>query len=183
MSPANLVKALNYIFMVMDNLASQYGVEKIKTIGDSYMASCGLFEEEYEKRAAEASDSMGVGSSAEVIYKGNHVQRITQFSITVRDEMKHLNAKGCPFRMRYGIHTGPVVAGVIGAKKFQFDVWGDTVNIASRMESTGIKDNCHASEPHSIILNGRFILYQRDEIEVKGKGRMKTYIVLKKRFK
>eukprot|EP01135_Chromosphaera_perkinsii_P011169 Nk52_evm16s2355 gene=Nk52_evmTU16s2355 len=186
MPPAKLVQALNHIFMIMDNFTSDFGVEKIKTIGDSYMAACGLFENEYEKRSHpefQNDDKTNDSSSVKPHYEGNHAQRMTKFCITVRDEIKKLNMQSCPFRMRYGIHTGPVVAGVIGSIKFQFDVWGDTVNIASRMESTGIKDNCHVSEPHSIILKGRFILYERGEIEVKGKGLMRTYIVLDEREK
>ena len=175
MDPSELVYGLNYIFAQMDEITALYGVEKIKTIGDSYMATTGLFEEEYEaeveknkfaKRQIGLRKGRGMGNSLPELYQGNHAQRLSRFAIHIRDLVKRLNKEeGFPFRMRFGIHSGPVVAGVIGIKKFQFDVWGDTVNTASRMESTGIKDNVHVSEVHATLLMDRFILLKRDEIE------------------
>ena len=104
---------------------------------------------------------------------------MTYFATEVRDLVNHLYVnEDFPFQMRYGIHTGPVVAGVIGIRKFQFDVWGDTVNTASRMESSGINGEVHVSEVHAHALHGAFVLMERGTIVVKGKGEMNTYVVI-----
>ena len=172
MSPEVLVYALNYMFCTMDTLTTRFGVEKIKTIGDCYMAAAGLFEEEYQRTLLRENDE-GLVSCHEAdladhsfktvkLYKGNHAQRMSRFALMVRDVVESMSKEGFPFRMRFGIHTGPVVAGVIGIKKFQFDIWGDAVNTASRMESNGIKDNVNVSETHAIMLDGRFLLYERE---------------------
>eukprot|EP01135_Chromosphaera_perkinsii_P011170 Nk52_evm17s2355 gene=Nk52_evmTU17s2355 len=173
MSPEVLVYALNYTFCTMDTLTSRFGVEKIKTIGDCYMAAAGLFEEEYERELlrekgeglveCHKADLMDHSFKLVKYYRGNHAQRMCRFALMVRDVVGSMLKEGFPFRMRFGLHTGPVVAGVIGQKKFQFDIWGDSVNTASRMESNGIKDNVNVSSSCAVMLDGRFVLYEREE--------------------
>eukprot|EP01135_Chromosphaera_perkinsii_P006725 Nk52_evm12s564 gene=Nk52_evmTU12s564 len=203
MPPSLLVEALNYVFSTMDILTVKFGVEKIKTVGDAYMAVAGLFEDSYNKEsklntsrsmnyvrrdvqlnlsAADFCSAVDDEFDLPPLIEGNHAQRMCQFALAVRDAVRHMYTKqNFPFQMRFGVHSGPVVAGVIGVKKFQFDVWGDTVNTASRMESTGLSGNVHVSKAHAVLLEGMFLLLEREEIEVKGKGRMKTYIVVSRK--
>ena len=115
-SPAELVNYLNRMFSAFDDLAEKYGLEKIKTIGDAYMVAGGF----PEKRECHAKD-------------------VSAMALEMLEVVKHFNsAIHQPVSIRIGIHTGPAVAGVIGIKKFAYDVWGDTVNTASRMESSGM---------------------------------------------
>jgi adenylate cyclase len=115
-SPTELVEILNVIFSKFDRLADQHGVEKIKTIGDAYMVVAGL-----------------------PTPRVDHAQAIAQMALDMQAAIAQFNAEtGGAFRLRIGINSGPVVAGVIGIKKFSYDLWGDTVNTASRMESHGI---------------------------------------------
>lgn len=156
--PTELVRLLNEIFSVFDRLAEQYGLEKIKTIGDAYMVAGGI-----------------------PISREDHADAIAQMALDMLKEIKHFHTKdGQPFSIRIGIHSGPVVAGVIGIKKIIYDLWGDTVNIASRMESQGIPDKIQVTEFTYNILCGKYLFQERGMISVKGKGEMKTYFLVDK---
>ncbi len=128
LSPADLVEELNVCFKVFDRIVDQYRIEKIKTIGDAYMAAGGV----PEPRAGAALDTVLAALDMQAFMQQRHVERVHA---------------GLPaFQMRVGIHTGPVVAGIVGTRKFQYDIWGDTVNTAARMESSGEVGRVNISE-------------------------------------
>jgi class 3 adenylate cyclase len=156
LSPDELVETLNEIFSSFDELADQYGLEKIKTIGDAYMVVGGLPTPRPDHAEAIASMALDMQS------------KICHYSLNHTD----------PLQMRIGIHTGPVEAGVIGTKKFAYDLWGDTVNTANRMESYGIAGKIQVTLTTYERLKHKYVLQQRDVISVKGKGEMKTYFLL-----
>jgi len=153
--PNDLVDLLNDIFSTFDLLASHHGLEKIKTIGDAYMVVGGLPRPRADH--AEAIADMALDMQ----------QHITRFS----------THEGSTFKLRIGIHSGPVVAGVIGIKKFSYDLWGDTVNVASRMESQGIPGCIQISARTYSLLAGKYELHERGLVDVKGKGNMLTYLL------
>lgn len=166
-SPTELVELLNQIFTAFDQLADRHGLEKIKTIGDAYMVVGGLpmpMENHAEAIAEMALDMQ---------------QEISLFSIKAS---KQLGMAQIPsYNIRIGINTGPVVAGVIGTKKFIYDLWGDTVNIASRMESQGIAGCIQVTAGTYELLKDKYHFEERGVINVKGRGEMRTYL-LKGRF-
>ena len=154
-TPAELVAILNEIFSRFDALADRHGVEKIKTIGDAYMAVAGL-----------------------PVAREDHAAAIAAMALDMRDAMIDLRRElDADIRIRIGIHTGPVVAGVIGARKFAHDLWGDTVNVASRMESHGVAGAVQCSDDPRQMLGDQFAFESRGEIDIKGKGPMRTYLV------
>ena len=153
--PEKLVYWLNEIFSRFDLLAEKYGLEKIKTIGDAYMVVGGL------PKPME-----------------NHAEAIALMAIDILEEVgRFADEHKRDFRIRIGINTGPVVAGVIGRKKFIYDLWGDTVNIASRMESHGIPGVIQVTENTYQILQEKFLFTERGFIDIKGKGQMRAYIL------
>jgi adenylate cyclase len=155
MPPAELVDMLNLIFTDFDYIAEKYGVEKIKTIGDAYMVVGGL----------------------PVPCEG-HAVAVTNMAIDMQEVIARKAATSAPgLNIRIGINTGPVVAGVIGRNKFIYDLWGDAVNIASRMESHGEPGAIQVSESTAALLEGQFELEARGVIEIKGKGKMNTYLI------
>jgi adenylate cyclase len=158
-SPSELVGRLNRIFSAFDDLAQKYGLEKIKTIGDAYMVAGGF----PERRDGHANDvsAMALDMLA-AIEAGN---RESQYPVSIR----------------IGIHTGPAVAGVIGIKKFFYDVWGDTVNTASRMESSGAPGRIQISAETAAVLDKQFVVEERGSVELKGKGCLTTYWLLARR--
>ncbi|MEA5603429.1 adenylate/guanylate cyclase domain-containing protein [Nostoc sp. UHCC 0252] len=160
-SPAELVELLNTIFCLFDQLAELHGVEKIKTIGDAYMAVAGLPNQSKNHASVIANMALGMQKA------------ITTFN-TENNQL---------FRIRIGVSTGPVVAGVIGLKKFAYDLWGDTVNTASRMESHGIAGSIQVCEATYQLLKDKYLFEKRGLIQVKGKGEMMTYILKEINFK
>jgi len=159
--PTEMLDQLNQIFSTFDQMADQLGLEKIKTIGDAYMVVGGLPTPRSDH--AEAIADMALSMQ----------QAISQF---------HRRDNGTPFRLRIGIDTGPVVAGVIGIKKFSYDLWGDTVNVASRMESQGVPNCIQITEATHKKLEDHYICERRGEIIVKGKGKMTTYWLIGKKY-
>ncbi|MEM9772895.1 MAG: adenylate/guanylate cyclase domain-containing protein, partial [Cyanobacteria bacterium P01_D01_bin.73] len=160
LTPIELVDWLNRLFSEFDRLAEQYNLEKIKTIGDAYMVAAGLPTPMDEPAVA-----------------------IANMALEMRETIKALEPEFIakfdrPLAIRIGINSGPVIAGVIGIKKFIYDLWGDTVNIASRMESHGEPGKIQVTEATYKELSNRFQLQYRGEIDVKGRGPMKTYWLL-----
>ncbi|HEX6666545.1 MAG TPA: adenylate/guanylate cyclase domain-containing protein [Solirubrobacterales bacterium] len=159
LSPADAVVLLDRIFAAWDELAERHGVEKIKTIGDAYMAAGGLPAPREDHAEAIADLALEMGAEA----------------------ARCAGEKGVPLQVRIGIDTGPVVAGVIGRAKFTYDLWGDTVNTASRMESHGVPGAIQVTERAYERLRGDYELRRRGTIDVKGKGPMATYWLLGRR--
>jgi len=157
-SAREVVDLLNEVFNATDRLVDQFGLEKIKTIGDAYMVVGGLPEPTKD-----------------------HAERVADMALALSDALSLIKTgTGDALSCRMGIHLGPAVAGVIGSKKFIYDVWGDTVNTASRMESHGIPNQIQVTEPVYRRLNGRYRFAPRGVIEVKGKGPMETWFLLGK---
>ncbi|TNE49363.1 MAG: adenylate cyclase [Deltaproteobacteria bacterium] len=151
--PEELVDLLNGLFTCFDELVEKYGAEKIKTIGDAYMAAAGI----PKKRT-------------------DHALVIACLALEMQEILGHFNdTYGYTLGLRIGIHSGPVVAGVIGRSRFLYDLWGDTVNTASRMESHGEEGHIQVSHDSYLLLKDSFIFEPRGAINVKGKGSMKTW--------
>eukprot|EP00741_Cyanophora_paradoxa_P015163 tig00020849_g14634.t1 len=163
MDAADLVGMLNNIFSEFDSLAEKYGLEKIKTLGDAFMCAGGV--------PPEKSDNL----------RGTyHVERMAMMALEMHEVItKYKTFDGRPFRIRIGMHLGTVIAGVIGKKKFLYDLWGDTVNIASRMESSGLPGASQVSAEVYAMLRYKFAFEDRGRIHVKGKGDMHTYFLLR----
>ena len=151
--PKGLVYMLNQIFSEFDRLTLENGLEKIKTIGDAYMVVGGLPEP-----------------------NPNHAGAIAEMALAMQTAMNNFNQQNLTdLQLRIGINTGSVVAGVIGMSKFIYDLWGDAVNTASRMESHGLAGKIQVSETTYKLLEDRYLLQERGTIDIKGKGAMKTY--------
>jgi adenylate cyclase len=151
--PDEVVRRLDEVFTRFDKIAEELGLEKIKTIGDAYMVAGGV----PERRA-------------------DHAAAVCMMALRMREDLATL-AQENALQVRIGVHTGPVVAGVIGRKKFIYDVWGDTVNTASRMESHGLPGEIQVSHATYEATRGEFDYTQRGDIQVKGKGAMTTWLL------
>ncbi len=155
MPPNDVVTLLNGLFTRFDAAAQELGIEKIKTVGDAYMAVCGLPEP-----------------------VANHAERIVRMAIRmVHITREHAMEHNVSMKIRVGVNTGPVVAGVIGKSKYIYDLWGDTVNLASRMEAGGIPDSVQVTRPVYERLKGQFVFEPRGAIEVKGKGKVEAWLL------
>ena len=155
LDPKALIDELNDIFTAFDNVIEKHGCERMKTIGDAYLAVCGI---------PEANE--------------NHAENIARSAIGIRDYMKDRNKRSkMKWGIRIGIHTGKVVGGVVGVKKYIYDVFGDTINTASRMESNSEPMKINVSETTHQILKHKYVFLLRELVDVKGKGRMKMYFL------
>ena len=155
-TPQALVEMLNGIFSEFDSLAEAHGLKKIKTIGDAYMAVAGLPE-----------------------HRSDHAPAAARMARGMLDAIARLAADtGEPLALRIGLHSGPVVAGVIGRTKFSYDLWGDTVNTASRMESHGVAGRIHCTAVTAALLGNQFQLSARGAVQVEGKGEMETFLIV-----
>ena len=160
LQPDEVVTLLNAVFGAIDQLVAKYGVEKIKTIGDAYMVVAGVPD------AIDDPDGT-----------------MARLALEIRSTVSRFKEPGTenPVRLRIGINSGKVVAGVIGHRKFAYDLWGDAVNVASRMESTGEAGKIQVTEAFAAPLQDRFVFEPRGEIEIKGKGRVPTSFLVAER--
>jgi adenylate cyclase len=158
LSPPHLVEMLDLIFSRFDEAAARYGIEKIKTIGDCYMAATGVLSE-------------AAGAAA--------VEAMADFSLDMLGIIDRTAAEiGLPLGVRIGISTGPVISGVIGRRKYSFDVWGDTVNLASRMESTGVAGRVQVSEVSYWRLSHAFEFETQRTVALKGNQEAEAYLLV-----
>ncbi len=155
LGPSEVVDLLNSVFSYLDGLTDTYGVEKIKTIGDCYMVAAGVPTEQ-----------------------ADHAQILTRLAVEMRDYVTTHDFRGKRLSLRIGINSGPVVAGVIGHKKFSYDMWGDTVNTASRMESHGRANVIQVTRNTYELIKDDFVCQPQGCIDVKGKGPMEVWHVL-----
>ncbi len=156
-----VVAMLDGLFTRFDDIGERHGVEKIKTLGDGYMAVCGLPEP-----------------------RADHDIAILDMAIDMCEEVDRFSIeRGIPLAIRLGIATGPVIAGVIGHRKFSYDVWGDTVNMASRMESHGIAGRIQVTATVAERLRDRYDFEERAAVDIKGKGPTTTYLVCGRRVR
>ncbi|HEV3497431.1 MAG TPA: adenylate/guanylate cyclase domain-containing protein, partial [Actinomycetes bacterium] len=155
-TPERVVRVLDELFTALDRLAERHGLEKIKTVGDAYMAVGGLPQP-----------------------RPDHAEAVADMALAVREEVpRHLDPGGRPLQVRIGIDTGPVVAGVIGRRKFSYDLWGDTVNVASRMESNGVPGCIQVTDRAYRRLRDRYRFERRGPVDIKGKGELVTWFLV-----
>ncbi|RYY18469.1 MAG: adenylate/guanylate cyclase domain-containing protein, partial [Sphingobacteriaceae bacterium] len=156
LTPEELVAELHFCFMAFDKIISQHNIEKIKTIGDAYLAVGGL-------------------PNADALHAKNVVRASLEIAAFVRERKANLGDK--TFNIRIGIHSGSVVAGIVGVKKFAYDIWGDTVNTAARMEQNSASGKINVSETTYNLVKDTFAFTCRGEIEAKNKGALKMYFL------
>jgi len=158
-SPSEMVGLLHEIFSHFDSLVDQYGVEKIETVGDEYMAACGVPRS-----------------------NANHAQAVARLALAMCAYLADFPPRyGRRLEIRIGIHSGPIVAGVIGRKKFAFELFGDTVNTANRMQSHGIPGKIQITQTTYELLKQEFVCEPRGNVMVKGKGEMETWFLIAER--
>ncbi|MEP7321281.1 MAG: adenylate/guanylate cyclase domain-containing protein [Saprospiraceae bacterium] len=153
-SPTELVKEINYCFTAFDNIVGRIGLEKIKTIGDAYLAVCGL-----------------------PIADPDHAIKTIQAALEILQFVEDHHKQGGAFKIRIGIHSGPLVAGIIGVKKFAYDIWGDTVNTAARMEQNSESGKINISGVTYEIVKDKVVCIHRGKIAAKNKGEVDMYFV------
>ena len=155
LEPAEAVDWLNDVFTMLDGLVKKHKLEKIRTIGDSYMVASGLPEP-----------------------RSDHARAMAQFALEMVSRLNQMPPRyGVRLNFRLGINSGPLVAGVIGQLKFQYDLWGDTVNIASRMESQGVSGEVQISHATYELIESEFACESRGSLPIKGKGEMDTWFL------
>jgi adenylate cyclase len=158
MSAGDLVTLLNDIFTTFDAFVQELGLEKIKTVGDEYMVASGV-----------------------PVPRRDHAEAVADLALRLRDHVASKKFEGRTIRLRIGINSGPVVAGISGTHKFAYDLWGDVVNTASRMESEGVPGSIQISGSTFSLIGDRFVCERRGLIHVKGKGEMDTYFLVSRR--
>jgi adenylate cyclase len=158
MTPAELVGLLNSVFTDFDGFVAESGLEKIKTVGDAYMVAAGV-----------------------PVARPDHAHAIADLAVRFRDHVAAHRFDGRAIDLRIGINSGPVVAGVVGTHKFAYDLWGDVVNTASRMESGGVRGSIQITEATFDLIRDAFVCEPRGVITVKGKGDMNTYFLVGRR--
>jgi class 3 adenylate cyclase len=154
LTPTELVEMLNQVFSTFDELVADRSLEKIKTIGDAYMVAGNLPEP-----------------------RSDHLTAMAELALDMHERVGKMTGPAAGLKLRVGLHIGSVVAGVIGIRKFIYDVWGDTVNTASRLESHGAPGRIHVSETVYARLQGNFSFESRGSIELKGRGSANTYFL------
>jgi adenylate cyclase len=158
-TPQEIVQLLNRVFSEIDDMVEERGLEKIKMIGDAYMVAAGVPEP-----------------------RSDHASVMSDFALDLRKSIEqHRYDDGQPLQVRIGISSGPLVAGVIGKRKFAYDLWGDTVNTAARMESHGIPGEIQISQTTRDLLGSDYIIEPRGQIAIKGKGEIQTFLLQRRR--
>ena len=156
LAPVQMVELLNEVFSFFDSLLDRYGVEKIRTIGDNYMVACGVPRP-----------------------RPDHAQALVHMALDMRDYIAtHTFLDGQQVNFRFGINSGPVIAGVIGRRKFVYDVWGDAVNVASRMESHGTGGSIQITHSTYELIKNEFVCEPRGTVDVKGKGKIAVWFAI-----
>lgn len=158
MSPEQLVTLLDTVFTTFDGFVRELGLEKIKTVGDAYMVASGV-----------------------PVPRPDHAEAIAELALRMRDHATSNELGGRPIRLRIGVSSGPVVAGIIGSHKFAYDLWGDAVNTASRMESAGVPGAIQMTSATYELIKDRFVWEPRGTVPVKGKGEMEAYLLVSRR--
>ena len=158
MTPPQLIELLNDVFATFDGFVEELDLEKIRTVGDEYMVAAGVPQA-----------------------RPDHAHAIAELALRIRDHTETSQFDGHNIRMRIGINSGPLVAGVVGTHKFSYDLWGDVVNTASRMESEGIPGSIQVTEATYELIRDTFVCESRGVVSVKGKGDMNTYLLVSRR--
>jgi guanylate cyclase len=158
MSPPELVGLLNTVFTDFDAFVDELGLEKVKTVGDAYMVAAGV-----------------------PVSRPDHAHAIADLALRLRDHTGTDRFDGQTIRLRIGINSGPIVAGVVGTNKFAYDLWGDVVNTASRMESGGVPGSIQITEETYQLIRDDFVCEPRGRVAVKGKGELNTYLLIGRR--
>jgi len=154
MSPAELVAMLDDLFARFDQLVEEAGLEKIKTIGDCYMVAAGIPRP-----------------------RDDHAQALVSLALRMQDVVRDEDFRGRRLRLRIGINSGSVIAGVIGRRKFSYDLWGDVVNTASRMESHGVPGEVQLTDSTRLLVEDDFDCTSRGTIDISGKGELSVWLV------
>ena len=157
LAPAVLIEELNQLFSGFDAICERTGVEKIKTVGDAYLVIGGLGDE------------------------ADHAATIAETALQMIEQVEARAGLGADWRIRIGLHSGPAIAGVIGTTKFAYDVWGDTVNVAARLEAASEPNRIQVSGTMAAQLEDRFRMEPRGAIDLKGKGLVETCFLLGRR--
>lgn len=158
-TPIQVVELLGRVFASFDRLAEHWGLEKIKTVGDSYMAAAGI-----------------------PVPRPDHAQAIAELAFAMQEEIVRFDAGiEAPLQLRIGINSGPVIAGVIGTAKLAYDIWGETVGTAAQMEAYGLPGSIQVSAATYTLLKDSYVFEERGEFYVKGEGTIRTYLLVSRK--